>query len=230
MSSDPTEKAWLALCLAGPLQSWGFEDRFNRRKTGLLPTRSGIIGLCCAALGAGRGSEKEQQWLARFRLVEFTIAVVPRGDGLTVRRMEDFHTVQNTRTADGKPKDTHITYRTYLNDAAFAVILYGDRAMLSGLRDALADPVWGVWLGRKCCIPSQPVLAGLYESETAAHLAVLGTHSLNSLLHQRESREFSGGTDTLMDVPETFADPRKFTPRRVHIHRPEAADAMFESV
>ena len=72
MPSDP-DTAWLALSLAGPLQSWGFEDRFNRRKTGLLPTRSGVIGLCCAALGAGRGTAEEQSWLERFRSLSFKI-------------------------------------------------------------------------------------------------------------------------------------------------------------
>lgn len=230
MPSDP-DIAWLALSLAGPLQSWGFEDRFNRRKTGLLPTRSGVIGLCCAALGAGRGTAEEQIWLERFRGLSFTIAAVPRGEKeWPVRRMEDFHTVQNTRTADGKPKETHITYRTYLNDAAFAVIISGGKGILMELHDALADPVWGVWLGRKCCIPSQPVLAGLFETAQAAHQAVLGTHPLHSLLHQREAADFSQGTDTIMDTPETFADPRRFTPRRVRLQRPDASDAMFDAL
>ena len=230
MPSDP-DTAWLALMLAGPLQSWGFEDRFNRRKTGLLPTRSGVIGLCCAALGAGRGTAEEQTWLERFRSLAFTIAAVPRGEKkLTVRRMEDFHTVQHTRTADGKTKETHITQRTYLNDAAFAVIICGVKAVLTELRDALADPVWGVWLGRKCCIPSQPVLAGLFDTDSGAHQAALGTHSLHTLLHQREAADFSQGTDTFMDTPETFADPRRFSPRRVHLHRPDVSDAMFDSL
>ena len=230
MPSDP-DTAWLALSLAGPLQSWGFEDRFNRRKTGLLPTRSGVIGLCCAALGAGRGTAEEQSWLERFRSLSFTIAAVPRGEKpLTVRRMEDFHTVQNTRTADGKTKDTHITYRTYLNDAAFAVFICGGKAILTELHAALADPIWGIWLGRKCCIPSQPVLAGLFATEAEAHQAVLGKSPLQSLLHQREAADFRQGTDTLMDSPVTFADPRRFSPRRVQLHRPDAADTMFDSV
>lgn len=230
MPSEP-DTAWLALMLAGPLQSWGFEDRFNRRKTGPLPTRSGVIGMCCAALGVGRGTAEEQEWLERFRNLNFTIAAVPRGaKPLPARRMEDFHTVQHTRTADGKIKETHITQRTYLNDAAFAVIICGGKAVLTELRDALADPVWGVWLGRKCCIPSQPVLAGLYDTEHAAHQTVLGTHSLQSLLHQLDAVDFSKGTDTIMDTPETFADPRRFTPRRIHLHRPDASGAMFDSL
>ena len=79
---------------------------------------------------------------------------------LNVRRMEDYHTVLGTRSADGKIKDTAVlTQRTYLNDAAFAAFLTGDRATLEELARALQDPCWGVWLGRKACIPSAPVFS-----------------------------------------------------------------------
>ncbi len=104
------------------------------------------------------------------------------------------------------------------------------KAVLSELRDALSDPVWGVWLGRKCGIPSQPALAGLFESEPAAHQSVFGSQPLQNFLHQREAADFSQGTDTFMDTPETFADPRRFTPRRVHLHRHDASTSMFEAL
>ena len=139
--------------------------------------------------------------------------------GRPMRRMEDFHTVQNTRTADGKIKETHITRRTYLNDAAFAALLSGDAAMLDELKEALADPVWGVWLGRKACIPSAPVLAGVFETEDAALERVLNGQPLTAYTHQREVNAFADGNDTFMDTPITFADPREFTPRRVKLVR-----------
>ena len=248
MSSESTsstgfparESAHLALRLEGPLQSWGYEDRFNRRKTGSLPTKSALLGMCCAALGAGRGSAEEKAWLPRLnKLGLLCIAIPPsgslaRGEGhrvlanaptagtsgaRTMRRMEDFHTVQNTRTADGKTKETHITRRTYLNDAAFAAIFSGDAATLAELQAALADPVWGVWLGRKACIPSAPVLVGIFDSEEAATAAVLGEQPLTAFTHQREVKAFAEGNDTFMDTPLTFADPREFSPRRVRLVR-----------
>ena len=46
-----SEKACLALRLEGPLQSWGFDSQYSRRSTALMPTRSAIGGMCCAALG-----------------------------------------------------------------------------------------------------------------------------------------------------------------------------------
>ncbi len=219
MSSEPLTKAWLALRLEGPLQSWGFEDRFNRRKTGSLPTKSALLGLCCAALGAGRGSKEEKAWLPRLNKLECLVIHTRESDERPMRRMEDFHTVQNTRTADGKIKETHITRRTYLNDASFAALLIGDAATLDELKEALADPVWGVWLGRKACIPSAPVLGGVFDTEDAALEKVLHGRPLTAFTHQREVNAFADGNDTFMDTPITFADPREFTPRRVKLVR-----------
>ena len=57
------ETAYLALLLDGPLQSWGFASRFQRRTTGLHPTKSGVLGLICAAMGLAKGSREEQRTL-----------------------------------------------------------------------------------------------------------------------------------------------------------------------
>ena len=42
----------------------------------------------------------------------------------------------------------------------FGVLLEGDANLLGKIATAFADPVWGIWLGRKTCIPTSPVLAG----------------------------------------------------------------------
>ncbi|WP_399086604.1 type I-E CRISPR-associated protein Cas5/CasD [Streptomyces sp. BBFR2] len=44
----------LLLRLAAPLQSWGVASRFWRRDTHSRPTKSGVIGMCAAALGLPR--------------------------------------------------------------------------------------------------------------------------------------------------------------------------------
>ncbi len=223
MPSDASAQACLALRLEGPLQSWGFEDRFNRRKTGSLPTKSALLGLCCAALGAGRGSEQEKTWLPQLNGL-LCLVIDTRAPGAKpMRRMEDFHTVQHTRTADGKPKETHLTHRTYLNDAAFGALLSGDTSTLEPLQRALADPIWGLWLGRKACIPSAPVLAGLFATEEAALSVLLGDRPLAAFTHQREVGAFAEGDDTFMDAPITFADPREFAPRRVKLLRADGS-------
>ena len=118
-----------------------------------------------------------------------------------------------------KIKETHITHRTYLNDASFAALLTGDSATLQELADALQDPVWGLWLGRKACIPSAPVFHSLHDTEAAALTAIIGDKPLTAFTRQREAASFADGTDTFQDSPITFADPRRFAPRRVKLRR-----------
>jgi CRISPR system Cascade subunit CasD len=216
MSSD---KRFLALRLEGPIQSWGFDSQYNRRNTGLMPTKSAIAGMCCAALGLPRGSDKEQKFLVTFSAVRMTAIAIPRKgkkSELPVRRLQDYHTVQNTKTADGKIKDCHITHRQYLTDAAFGVLLEGDEVLLNEIVAALADPVWGVWLGRKTCIPSAPVFAGLEESRDDALRLLIREKPLESFTRQEEVENFGEGRDSLPDTPVSFATERRlFSPRRV---------------
>jgi CRISPR system Cascade subunit CasD len=221
------ETAHLALRLEGPLQSWGFASQFNRRNTGLMPTKSAVLGMCCAALGLPRGSEEEKEILARSTSLRFLAIAIPRfqefGEKrfeLPVRRITDYHTVQNTKTAEGKIKDTHLTYRQYLCDSAFAGVLSGDAELINKIGCALEDPGWGVFLGRKACIPTAPVFAGIFPTEKEALDALLNGQPLEAFTHQREIERFEEGTDTLSDQPLCFAAPdgiRKFAPRRVKL-------------
>jgi len=48
--------------LDAPLQSWGFASRFQRRTTGLHPTKSGVVGLLCAALAEISWLESENHY------------------------------------------------------------------------------------------------------------------------------------------------------------------------
>ena len=215
----------LALRLEGPLQSWGYEDRYNRRNTGLLPTKSGVLGICCAAMGIPRGSERERKELPLLAALNFLSLsdIPPRSKSTTpatISRMEDFHTIQNTRKADGKIKDTHITYRTYLCDARNGAILSGNADLLTRLAESLQDPVWGMWLGRKACIPSAPVFAGLFPTEAEALVPLLGDRPLSGYLYTRDEATLGKGTDALLDHPITYSGVRQFTSRRIHLHRP----------
>jgi len=226
-----SDKSFLALYLKGPLQSWGFDSQYNRRNTGLMPTKSAIAGMCCAALGYPRGSDKEHEYLSCFGKVRMTAIAIPWNVSkkeLPVRRLQDFHTVQNTRRASGSiNKDCVLTYRQYLMDAAFGILLEGDTVLLGEIATALADPKWGIWLGRKTCIPSTPVLTGLKENlddvlglvkkdRDEALRLIIGEKPLESFTRQEEGATFAEGKDTLPDVPVSFAIERRlFSPRRV---------------
>ena len=66
--------SYLLMWLESPLQSWGFDSKFGRRDTLNFPTKSGILGLVCCALGA---SGEQQELLAKFaRLSQSSISFV----------------------------------------------------------------------------------------------------------------------------------------------------------
>lgn len=217
MSSDTS---FLALRLEGPLQSWGFDSQYNRRNTGLMPTKSAIAGMCCAALGMSRGGDAEKNFLELFQKVPMTAIAIPRAGSkkeLPVRRLQDYHTVQNTRRASGAiNNDCVLTHRQYLTDAVFGILLEGELSFLKQIADALADPVWGVWLGRKACIPTAPVLAGLNDDRDEALRLLIGERPLDMFTRQRDVKDFADGRDSLPDMPVSFAtEKRLFSPRRV---------------
>ena len=214
-----SERKWLALRLDGPLQSWGFDSQYNHRNTGLMPTKSGIAGMCCAAFGYPRGSDKEHDFLKVFattRMISVAISRQQNGKEIPVRRLRDYHTIQNTRTADGKTKNCHITYRQYLTDAAFGVFLGGPEALIVDIGKALRDPVWGIWLGRKACIPSSPVFVGIYNEINDAFMQVVGDTPIEHFTRQEDAESFGEGSDTISDVALSFAvEQRSYAPRRV---------------
>ncbi|WP_417035580.1 type I-E CRISPR-associated protein Cas5/CasD [Desulfovibrio piger] len=214
------ETVCLAIRLEGPLQAWGSASQYNRRLTDLLPSRSAVTGMLCAALGLGRGSTEETDFLRKMTGVRMLAVAVPRrmgGTALPVRRLEDYHTVQDTAKADGGLKDCHITRRQYLLDAAFRVFLSGSRALLEKAGAALQDPVWGLWLGRKSCIPTAPVFAGIFADEQAA-IAACVPEGLDGCLRSRDALSFAEGTDSVADMPLSFASSaRAFALRRVRL-------------
>ena len=148
----------LLLRLAGPMQSWGTQSRFSIRDTGLEPSKSGVIGLLCAALGRPRSEPVAD-------LAGLAMGVrVDRGGVLKM----DYQTAGGThlrgdmygvaKASGGRP-DTVQSNRYYLADASFLVGLEStdNEALLRELDAALAEPVWQLFLGRKSYVPGVPV-------------------------------------------------------------------------
>ncbi|MCW5968618.1 MAG: type I-E CRISPR-associated protein Cas5/CasD [Blastocatellales bacterium] len=145
-------KRTLLLRLAGPMQSWGTQSRFSIRDTGLEPSKSGVFGLLCAALGVTRDDE------ATLKQLRENLVMGVRVDREGIMK-KDFHTAKDVAKASGSGrKETEISDRWYLADADFLVALESeDEAFLHKINDALARPVWQIFLGRKSFVPSQPV-------------------------------------------------------------------------
>lgn len=137
----------LLLKLAGPLQSWGDTARFVRRTTRREPTKSGVVGILASALGRTRTCPVDD-------LAQLEMGVRTEQRGKLVR---DF---QTERSLDGK-RTMPLSHRYYLSDACFLVALGGDDALLKDLEGALRAPRWPLYLGRRSCPPSEPVLLEL---------------------------------------------------------------------
>jgi CRISPR system Cascade subunit CasD len=147
----------LLLRLAGPMQSWGTQSRFSVRDTGLEPSKSGVLGLLCAALGRSRAEPLDD-------LLRLAMAVRVDREG---RMARDYHTALGVLKADRSGTGTVVSSRYYLADADFLVALHGERALLTKLHAALARPRWPLYLGRKSFAPSCSVWLrdGLSEAE-----------------------------------------------------------------
>jgi len=216
---------YLVIRLSGGMQAWGLDSQYTYRNSGLFPTKSGVLGLCCAAQGLDRGSVAESEWLAQAVLCSMTTIAISKlrstGDKQTpisVRRIEDFHTVANTKTAKGDTKDA-LTYRQYICDAEFIVLLNMSSELADDLKADLEDPRWGVWLGRKACIPSAPVFAGICANLDEVSEQFLSGKPLHAFTYQQEVDGFPAGTDTLQDVPVNYSiDNRTYGLRRIIVH------------
>ncbi|MFQ5575636.1 MAG: type I-E CRISPR-associated protein Cas5/CasD [Anaerolineae bacterium] len=144
--------ATLLLQCVAPLQSWGIQSQFTVRDTGREPSKSGVVGLLCAALGAPR---HDIATIARLAALKMGVRVDREG-----KILRDYHTagLGGYIGASGKlARRSLITSdRYYLSDAAFLVGLEGDKPLLQQLHAALRDPHWMLFLGRKACPPSLP--------------------------------------------------------------------------
>ncbi len=147
----------LLLRLQGPMQSWGTSSRFDERDTQLEPSKSGVLGLICAALGRDRAEDVSD-------LVQLRMGVRLDREGVPMR---DYQTAGGDRdekkktlvTASGdRQSRTVVSPRYYLADAAFLVGLEADdRTLLTTMHAALRSPVWPLALGRKSFAPGCPV-------------------------------------------------------------------------
>jgi len=156
---------FLVLRLSAPLQSWGEKGRLRIRDTSSFPTKSGILGLLGCALGVPR--DDPQGTMEKLgNDVKLAIRADQPGTMLF-----DYQTAQVSayhRIGDGSvapAPTTLVLSKYYLQDADFTVFLAGSHDTLIRLQDALKHPVFPLYLGRKCCIASHPILDGIYEGE-----------------------------------------------------------------
>lgn len=147
----------LLLLLRGPMQSWGDASRYRDRATGSQPTKSGVLGLVAAALGRRRTDPLED-------LAALTFAVRVDQPGSLLR---DYQTAEAWQGGGG----TSLVSRYYLSDAVFvAAIQADDRALVEGIRDALASPRFPLFLGRRSCPANVDLVLGIEDTDAVTAL------------------------------------------------------------
>ena len=192
MNSTPT--ATLLLRLAGPMQSWGLESRFDPRDTGREPSKSGVLGLIGAALGKPR-DDRPGPWPSLAELAGLKMGVRVLREG-TLRI--DYQTAgggdfpgrksYGVWKASGIPGGTVVSRRHYLSDADFLVGLEGPLPLLRQIEQALQNPVWPLSLGRKSYVPTLPVTFAPESPECNAVCEAGLAEALASFIDQSDGK------------------------------------------
>jgi len=233
--------SYLLLWFEGPLQSWGHDSKFGRRDTLDFPTKSGVLGLVCCAMGAGG---KQRELLGKFANLDMIVIAYSRAKQSSGGKFQkqarepllrDFHMVgsgfddQNPwekllipKTSEGKKAvggGAKMTYRYYLQDMAFAIALQVPDDMVQTISSALECPVWDVYLGRKSCVPTDFILREKNISKDNA-LEMAGKLAKDKALIEDFrvlNGEHEGDVITLNDVPIQFGENKQYCDRRVTI-------------
>lgn len=228
---------YLLMWLEGPMMSWGNDSKFNRRDTLDFPTKSAMLGLICCARGAGG---EECEWLSRWASTDMRVlAYAPEhhGELKTQSRLTDFHmvgsnynetdawekmmmpkTITGTKPVGGGAK---LSYRYYLQDVKFAVILECSDEVITEAYEALLNPVWDLYLGRKCCAPTDLIARGVFNSiddavAKANDIATSKSHGQAFVVHQGRHE---GEVISLNDVPVQFGPHKVYSQRLVTVIR-----------
>ncbi len=156
---------YLVFQLYAPLVSWGTQAVGQERPSEDHPGRSAILGLLAAGLGIDRQDDAQHAALSK----ACKLGVKQYSPGLALR---DFHTIQvppankksrhlyTRRDELREPKlGTILSFRSYLQSSfnLAAVVSNHSDYPCKKLMDALLEPHFQLYLGRKSCPPALPL-------------------------------------------------------------------------
>lgn len=209
---------FLLLRLEAPLAAFGDVSVDAIGPVSDLPSASMITGLLANALGWRREDRAALQRLqdrlvhaARLdrvagRFTEFQTAELAKSDRAWTTR----GIVEGRAGGAGSYEGPHIRYRDHDADLSAVVALTLDPAEeapdLDALATALAEPFRPLFVGRKPCLPTAPILAGIVEA--ADLLGALKTPPL------ARARGRDAERDILVELPIEAEAPEGF--RRLH--------------
>lgn len=216
---------YLVLHLAGPLQAWGDNSRFDLRETLPFPTKSGICGILLAASGDPGPQCELLERLAEAQLTVFSI-------GEKHAKMHDFHMVGNGYDDSDKwqklnaPKKSdgttpvgggaRLTHRYYLQDMEFWAVYALPADLAEKFAAALQDPVFDLYLGRKNCVPTAMIYGGLFDSNEAAYCLIRDSIDNSAPVSMiRDADHNDDESFYLNDIPVQFGVHKRYRDRCV---------------
>lgn len=168
------ETEFLVLRLYGPLAAWGDIAVGEVRPVKTHPTKSALVGLLGASLGVKRDDSEMLNRIAS----SYGFAAADEGRKVRIR---DFHTVQYAQdkkeklygygykmnrqrelSIPAKELKTTLTYRDYICDVVYTAAVWIKNKdsvpfSLDEIKDAIHEPVFVPYLGRKSCVLSRPM-------------------------------------------------------------------------
>lgn len=157
---------FLVFQIYGPMASWGDIAVGETRRSAAHPSKSAILGLLAAALGIDRDDEAVHKEMAE--AYKIAVKVLSMGSLLI-----DYHTVQvppQQRKASFRTRKdelssgrlgTLLSSREYRCDAVYIAAVWADQQAVpfsfDQLAEALKEPKYSLYLGRKSCPPATPL-------------------------------------------------------------------------
>ncbi len=209
---------FLVFQLQAAMASWGDVAVGEYRGSRDAPGIAALIGLLGAALGVRREDEPTHAALQDgFR---FAVGVVDSG-----QLLRDYHTAQvpSRSSLKGRPHATRrdelsfarhelntiLSTRDYRQEAACVVAVQAAAQAphtLEALAQALREPKFVLYLGRKCCPPAAPLAPSVLAAESA-HAAI--TAYLSTLQPQRPLRSLTWSDGVQAGLAAHASMPRK---------------------
>lgn len=224
---------YLCLWLEADLQSWGNESKFSRKETLSFPTKSGVLGIVLASMGK-QGPQTEL--LSDLNCLDMQVKAYC-SPAVSYSTNTDFHMVGSgydssdgfqalfiPKRADGKSAiggGAKLTYRSYLQDICFAVLLEVPDALFNDVATALSAPIYDSFLGRKACVPTEFIFQGCFDDLHGAITKAVDIAAIKDKVQVFSVIQTDDGDPTadmsVNDVPLSFGKEKKYASRHIKI-------------
>lgn len=145
----------LLLKLSGPMQSWGTDSKFESRYTDYYPSKSAIVGMIAASFGYRRDDER----IIDLNEIDFAVRVDQNPN-----LIRDYQ-IASKYKKNGQFERHYVTNRYYLEDGIFIIALLGEDQRIEEVHQALKNPYFQIYMGRRSCPPPADFILGLVGKE-----------------------------------------------------------------